>query len=113
MSNKTQQSAAPVIEGERGASLLTKGGARDSTAATLKKGAFVGSIILISGFVIYNSSPKTGDKDDRGGRTVVRAMAAFDPAPTQAPSGTSGPACRTPRCSGSSTRGFHVGSGSR
>lgn len=85
MTNTNDQTAAPAVQGERGASLLTARSGTDSKLATMKKGAFVGSIILVSGFVIYNTSAKTPDKDDRTARTAVRAAVAFEPAPAPAP----------------------------
>lgn len=81
MNSTTDQTGAPTIQGERGASLLSAGRAGNAKTATVKKGVFVGAVVLVSGFVIYNSSAKPPDKDDRTGRTVVRSAMGFEAAP--------------------------------
>lgn len=81
MNSTTDQATAPTIQGERGATLLSAGRTGDSKTATAKKGVFVGAVVLVSGFVIYNSSAKAPDKDDRAGRTAVRSAMGFEAAP--------------------------------
>lgn len=80
MTDATEPTAAPIIQGERGAALLTTGRGSDAKLAPLKKGAFVGAVVLVSGFVIYNSSATPGERDDRASRTAARGNVAFEPA---------------------------------